>query len=158
MLKLLRLKDKYLDIINYKDSEIINLSLKVDFKNETMKMVKNDLDSIIYNINEFGDRKMVLEALRKLKILINNNIEKENYSDKIELVKGNFNHRLELKYKNLSENDKKLASLLRINLSSKQIAEVLNINVGSVEVKRVRLRKKMNISNKMKLSEAINSL
>jgi AraC family chitin signaling transcriptional activator len=44
---------------------------------------------------------------------------------------------------------------LRLNLSSKEIAPLLNISHRSVEVKRYRLRKKMNLPRDLNLTSYI---
>lgn len=58
----------------------------------------------------------------------------------------------------LSANDLKFCAYLRLNLSSKEIAPLLNISVKSVEVRRSRLRKKMNLSRETNLIEHILSI
>ena len=58
----------------------------------------------------------------------------------------------------LSANDLRLCAYLRLNLSSKEIAPLLNISVRSVEVKRYRLRKKMNLLREDGLTEYIMDL
>jgi AraC family chitin signaling transcriptional activator len=40
-----------------------------------------------------------------------------------------------------------LCAYLRLNLSSKEIASLLNITSKSVEIKRYRLRKRMNLEH-----------
>jgi DNA-binding CsgD family transcriptional regulator len=47
---------------------------------------------------------------------------------------------------------------LRLNLSSKEIAPLLNISVRSVEVKRYRLRKKMDLAHESNLADYILNL
>ena len=63
--------------------------------------------------------------------------------------------KLETKHPNLTPNDLKLCAYLRLNLSSKEIAPLLNISPRSVEVKRYRLRKKMNLLPKSSLANYI---
>lgn len=58
----------------------------------------------------------------------------------------------------LTRNDLKLCAYLRLNLSSKEIAPLLNISVHSVEIKRYRLRKKMNLSKGKGIVEYIMTL
>jgi len=48
---------------------------------------------------------------------------------------------------NLTPNDLRFCTYLRLNLSSKEIAPLLNISTRSVEIKRYRLRKKINLSH-----------
>ena len=45
----------------------------------------------------------------------------------------------------LTPSDLKLCAYLRLNLSSKEIAPMLHISIRSVEIKRYRLRKKINL-------------
>ena len=47
----------------------------------------------------------------------------------------------------LTPNDLRLCAYLRLNLSSKEIASLLNISPKSVEIKRYRLRKRMNLEH-----------
>ena len=58
-----------------------------------------------------------------------------------------------MNYPNLTPSDVKLAAYLRMNLSTKEIAHLLNITNRSVELKRYRLRKKMNLETEINLGE-----
>ena len=58
----------------------------------------------------------------------------------------------------LTSNDLKLCAYLRLNLSSKEIAPLLNISIHSVEIKRYRLRKKMNLTRSQGIVEYIMTL
>ncbi|MDP3352671.1 MAG: LuxR C-terminal-related transcriptional regulator, partial [Flavobacteriaceae bacterium] len=51
----------------------------------------------------------------------------------------------------LTPHDLRLCAYLRLNLSSKEIAPLLNISIRSVEIKRYRLRKKMDLSHNLSL-------
>ena len=55
----------------------------------------------------------------------------------------------------LTPNDLRLCAYLRLNLSSKEIAPLLNISPRSVEIKRYRLRKKMDLPHEKSLVEYI---
>ena len=79
--------------------------------------------------------------------LINKNL---NTTDDWKLFEEAFNNadkdflkNLKQKHPELTSNDLRLCTYLRLNLSSKEIAPLLNISSRSVEVKRYRLRKKM---------------
>lgn len=58
----------------------------------------------------------------------------------------------------LTSSDLKLCAYLRLNLTSKEIAPLLNISVKSVEIKRYRLRKKMNLDRNENLTDYILSI
>ncbi len=66
-----------------------------------------------------------------------------------------FFKKMKTKHPELTSNDLKLCAYLRLNLSSKEIAPLLNISVKSVEIKRYRLRKKMNLDRNINLTDYI---
>ncbi|MGB6268799.1 MAG: LuxR C-terminal-related transcriptional regulator, partial [Olleya sp.] len=72
-----------------------------------------------------------------------------NNADKDFLKKVKSRHVL------LTSNDLRLCAYLRLNLSSKEIAPLLNISPRSVEVKRYRLRKKMELEHDVNLTDYI---
>jgi DNA-binding CsgD family transcriptional regulator len=59
------------------------------------------------------------------------------------------------KHNSLTPNDLRLSAYLRLNLSSKEIAPLFNISTKSVEVKRYRLRKKMDLPREIGLTDYI---
>ena len=63
--------------------------------------------------------------------------------------------RVKTLHPSITPNDLRLCAYLRLNLSSKEIAPLLNISHKSVEVKRYRLRKKMNLDHDQSLSNYI---
>ena len=66
-----------------------------------------------------------------------------------------FFKKVKTRHPELTSNDLKLCAYLRLNLSSKEIAPLLNISVKSVEIKRYRLRKKMDLGREVNLTEYI---
>jgi FixJ family two-component response regulator len=64
-----------------------------------------------------------------------------------------FINRLKSTYPHLTQSDLKLCAYLRLNISSKEIAHLLNISLRGVEVRRYRLRKRINISTEENLYE-----
>lgn len=69
-----------------------------------------------------------------------------------------FFKKLSDKYPMLTNTDKKLCAMLKMNMSSKEIAELTNISVRSVELSRYRLRKKIGLEREDNLTEWIHSV
>ncbi len=166
--KLLKRKEKELEIKQLENEQQLmhfkNLDLQkdIDSKNRelglsTMNLIKrNELLGTIKKelgtSKNTGDVKKVIE-------LINNNL---NTSDDWKLFEEAFKNtdkgfmkKLKSEHSNLTSNDLRLCTYLRLNLSSKEIAPLLNISIRSVEVKRYRLRKKMNLPHEASLSSYI---
>ncbi|MGM9758865.1 MAG: transcriptional regulator [Parabacteroides sp.] len=59
----------------------------------------------------------------------------------------NFIDRLRQQYTDLTSGDLRICCLLRMNLSTKEIASLLNISVRAIELRRYRLRKRLNLDN-----------
>ena len=118
-----------------KKSEFLN-SIKSELKSKnTDDNIKSVIKIIDKNINNTDDWKFFQEAF--------NNADKD------------FLQKLKNKHSVLTPNDLKLCAYLRLNLSSKEIAPLLNISARSVEVKRYRLRKKMNLPHETSLASYI---
>jgi len=139
--------------LDEKRNELVTYSLNIGEQRQY-------LDTIYKSIQEALDTP---EIERKNAILKNELIElkqKMSFSsevDKIyqqaEQVHNDFMERLNNQFPDLSTQEKRLMVLLRIGLSSKEIAPLLNISMKSVEISRYRLRKKLNLDNKINLVE-----
>jgi DNA-binding CsgD family transcriptional regulator len=137
--------------IKSKGKELANSTLSLVKKNELLNQIKDALKNVTTKTD-------VANVLR----LIDANIEKE---DDWELLKSAFNNvdkdfmkALHEKHDNLTHNDLRLCTYLRLNLSSKEIAQLLNISTKSVEVKRYRLRKKLDLAHEQSLTDYIMNL
>ena len=67
-------------------------------------------------------------------------------------------NRLLKKHPDLTPGDKKLALLLRVDLSTKDIALLLGSNPKSVNMSRYRLRKSLNLDNGDNLIDYLQSI
>jgi len=144
--------------IEFKEKEQKKIALSIIRKNEILSKLKLEIE----RIKSKPEKSLKFSDLNTLKVLIldNLNLEKERKSLDIYIKELNntFFQNLERKYPGLTNNEKKLCSLLRLKLSSKEIASILNITPKSVEVNRYRLRKKMKIGKDEKLSKLIRKL
>jgi ligand-binding sensor domain-containing protein/DNA-binding CsgD family transcriptional regulator len=165
---LLKQKEKELEIKQLENEQQVmyfkNLDLQKDIESKNrelgmsaMNLVKrNELLGTIKK--ELGGAKN-LDDVSKVVRLINKNL---NTTDDWKLFEEAFNNtdknfikKLKTNHPNLTSNDLRLCTYLRLNLSSKEIAPLLNISLRSVEVKRYRLRKKMNLPHEASLTNYI---
>ena len=143
------------------------LSQEFDAKNKelavsTMSLIKkNELLSLIKE-----DLKKTSEDNRSIKSVIttiNKNITEEDntwnvFKEAFDNADKDFLKKVKLAHPSLTPNDLRLCAYLRLNLSSKEVAPLLNISVRSVEIKRYRLRKKMDLPHEQGLVEYILSI
>ncbi|NJW52126.1 helix-turn-helix and ligand-binding sensor domain-containing protein [Salinimicrobium oceani] len=113
-------------------------TLKEDLKGADNPEVKKVIKTIDRELREEDNWKMFKEAFK--------NADKE------------FFEKIKSRHPELTSNDLRLCAYLRLNLTSKEIAPLVNISVKSVEIKRYRLRKKMNLPRETNLTDYIMSL
>jgi DNA-binding CsgD family transcriptional regulator len=109
-------------------------------KNEFLNELKKKLTSA----NSEDDIQKVISVINK------NIAEKDNwklFKEAFDNADKDFLQSVKEAHPNLTSNDLKLCAYLRLNLSSKEIAPLLNISVRSVEIKRYRLRKKIDLDH-----------
>ena len=145
--KIIELRNNNLSAdIDARNRELAIATMNMTKKNETLNAIKDELSHlkdasgirsvmkvIDQNLNTKGDWKSFEEAF--------------NHADK------DFFKKLKETHPMLTSNDLRLCVYLRMNLSSKEIAPLLNISNRSVEIKRYRLRKKININRDINLNE-----
>lgn len=73
----------------------------------------------------------------------------------VDKVSSDFIFKLSQKYPNLTKNEQRLASLLRIGLSSKEIATITSSQPKTIDMARYRLRKKMNLDSEESLHSCL---
>lgn len=126
-------------------TDIIN-SILTDLKQVKRKAVKKETQQAIDYI------------LVSLQRDLNSNVWKE-FEVSFEQVHESFCKALNLKHPDLSPKDRRLCSLLYLDLTSKEIALITGQSFKSIENARTRLRKKLNLTNeKVNLSNYMNSL
>jgi ligand-binding sensor domain-containing protein/DNA-binding CsgD family transcriptional regulator len=140
--KLIRLKNEKLqNDIESKNRELAVATLSTLKRNEFLNSIKKELSALE---NEPKAAKLIKTINKKL----NSNDEWEYFEKAFENADQDFFKKLKTVHPSLTNNDLKLCAYLRLNLSSKEIAPLLNISVHSVEIKRYRLRKKMELTRK----------
>ena len=141
--------------LDNKQTELINFALAIIQKNtflDELKQMVNEVKSITRETES-------LAKLNQLSVSINQHIaldkNRKLFQMQLEEANRDFYFRLNNQFPQLTEKERKLSSYIRLNLSSKEIASLLNINEKSVEINRYRLRKKLGLDSKTKLSDFI---
>lgn len=151
-------KNKLEKEIEDKRKEQKKIALGIIQKNEILNKVKQEIE----DLKSKPEGSIKHSDLNSLKVMIidNLNLDKERKSldNYLKELNDHFFINLDNKFPGLTDNEKKLCSLLRLKLTSKEIASILNISPKSVEVNRYRLKKKMNLGPDDKLIKVIRKL
>lgn len=153
--ELMRIKNQQLEQdYESKNRELAASTMSLIKKNELLAMIKDDLKNSTENSQNRNIKSVITS--------INKNINEEDtwnvFAEAFNNADNNFLKNIKQVHTSLTPNDLRLCAYLRLNLSSKEIAPLLNISVRSVEIKRYRLRKKMDLPHEQGLVEYILSV
>ena len=149
---LMKLKNEKLkQEIEGKNRELAVSTMSIIKKNEFLNAIKDQLKAAD-NVTQI---KSVIKTIDKN---INNEDDWKFFETAFNNADKDFLKKIKELHPDLTSNDLRLCAYLRLNLSSKEIAPLLNISVKSVEVKRYRLRKKMELPHENSLTEHILSI
>ena len=154
--QLMKLRNDQLSLdVDAKNKELAFSTMSLLKKDELLSVIKEDLKKTADDGNKSMSIKSVISTITKN---INNEDSWNIFKDAFDTVDKDFLKKLKTMHPLLTPNDLRLCAYLRLNLSSKEIAPLLNISVRSVEIKRYRLRKKMNLNHENGLAEYILSV
>ena len=153
--KLINVETSLGNELKYKQNEMVTMAMNIIHKNSFLDDLKKEVIKIKKGVS---DQKTLMK-LNNLSLMITQDLsidrDREKFQMHINEQNSNFIHRLEESFPVLTANEKRLCSMLRLNLSSKEIASVLNISPKSVEMNRYRLRKKLKVDPKLGLADFI---
>lgn len=124
-------------------------------KNEFIESIKEELNEVKQKGSNRETKKALEKVVKEIDVTLRLEQDWEQFQYHFEKVHGNFLTRLRADYPDLSPNEQKLCTFLRLNLSTKEIANLLSISPRGVEVARYRLRKKLNLERGDNLSKFI---
>ena len=153
--QLMKLRNEQLSQdVDSKSRELAVSTMSLIKKNELLTLIKEDLKK---TSDDGGSR-----SIKSVITTINKNISDEDtwavFKEAFDTADKDFLKKVKTAHSSLTPNDLRLCAYLRLNLSSKEIAPLLNISVRSVEIKRYRLRKKMELPHEQGLVEYILSI
>jgi DNA-binding CsgD family transcriptional regulator len=140
-----------LDVEN-KNRELAISTMSIIKKNEFLSKIKSDLKPFKSN------DKLVRRVINTIDRNLNNNDDWEFFEEAFNNADKDFFKKLKNSHSGLTPNELKLCAYLRLNLTSKEIAPLFNISPKSVEIKRYRLRKKMDLERNQSLTNYILSI
>lgn len=150
--------------------ENVKLSMELKERNARLTSVAiNDItvNNILKNIENALDQAAsessdIKNAIRPVKKLVNNYYRENGSWSAFEAyfngIYDGFLDRLKATYPQLSQNEIKICSYIRMGMSTKEIASLMNIEVISAESARYRLRKNMGLSRPESLTETISKI
>ncbi len=154
--EIIKLENEKLELdISSKNKELASTTMNLIDKNQLLSGLKTDLEQALNKEDQKLTKRSLKEMIKKIDYSLSHDDEWERFQQYFDDVHGDFSQRLRKTFENLSPQEVKLSTYLRMNLSTKEIAQLMNITSRGVEIARYRLRKKLNLSREINLTEFI---
>ena len=146
--------------IEMKKQEVRNVALSMVEQKEYLE----SLNSIVKKLSKTKDereRDMLIAELKvslRQRLSYDRDVDSQYFAAQAENIHEDFNAKLLDNFPELTQQETRLATLLRLGFSSKYIATLLNITPKSVEISRYRLRQKLGLSKGDNLVNFIKSI
>ncbi len=142
--------------VEFKNKEIMNFAVQITQRNELMEKLDEQVGEI--RGKHAYDPRDLQQVADLVKVNLNLSRQREDFHSHVESVYDTFFNKLEERFPDLSESEKRLSALLRINLSSKEIASIVNISPKSVDMNRYRLRKKLGLDSEENIQQFLRQI
>lgn len=141
--------------LNFKNRELISASLHIGHKNTLLSKVEREIQKVVEKMNDTDTSSHLRQIIKVIKSEDATDKEIRQFSKLFNEVHPGFMDRMKAKYPDLSGNDLKMCSYIRMNMSTKEIAAITNMTIRGVEGRRYRLRKKLNLGTDVDLTSFI---
>ncbi len=152
--KLVKIRNEQLKSeLSNKSRELASTALNIVNKNELLQNISHEVNKL----QDAEGNRLPERQLKKIQKIILDGMSPQTdwelFENSFNETNANYFKKLKEDYPELTPNDMKLCAYLRMNMSSKEIASLLNITVRGVELRRYRLRKKLNMDPDKNLVE-----
>ena len=151
-------KEHLINLLDLRRDEVRDVTEKLTDQREFMQELYNSILQAKNTADTNAKDAILHESLSRISLRLNFSDERNEINNKVEELHKDFSIRLKSKYPQLSQQECKLAALLRLEFPTKYIATVLNISPKSVEVERHRLRQKFGLNRQTKLTDFIKTI
>ncbi|WP_298238013.1 tetratricopeptide repeat protein [uncultured Algibacter sp.] len=142
--------------IEFKKKELASQTLHLVQKSTFLQELKENLEKIKKSPELFK-----IEFRRLVMLLKKESAEDKDwevFKSYFSEVHNNFDNKLKNLSQDITEKEIRLASFLRMNLSTKEIASMLNVLPESVLKSKYRLKKKLNLNKETDLNAFLNTM
>ncbi|NBW35490.1 MAG: hypothetical protein EBR30_10825 [Cytophagia bacterium] len=129
--------------LDKRNKDLHEQALKMIYMNNSFMEIEESLKRLHFQSPDSA--KDIRQLLSNLQL--NKTLEKEwdNFNRYFGTVHGNFFNKINAEFPELTTSEKRLASLIKMNLTNREIASILNIESTSVKIAKYRLKKKLNL-------------
>jgi DNA-binding NarL/FixJ family response regulator len=146
--------------VEMKRQEVMNVALSIVEQREYLESL-NEMVSSLAKTEDPAEKERLISELNvslKQRLSHDREVDSQYFYAQAESLHEDFNAKLSENFPDLTPQEKRLATLLRLGFSSKYIATLMNITPKSVEISRYRLRQKLGLDKGTNLVNFIKSI
>ena len=146
--------------IEMKKQEVMNVALSIVEQREFLESLSSTVKKLEKAEDDKERDRLISELSSSIKqrLSYEGDVDSQYFYAQAESLHEDFYAKLSENFPNLTHQEKRLATLLRLGFSSKYIATLMNITPKSVEISRYRLRQKLGLSKGDNLVNFIKSI
>lgn len=146
--------------LEQKRQEVVNVALSIVEQKEYLESLNSIVKKLSRSESEDERNALIGELGSSLKqrISYDRDVDSQYFYAQAESLHEDFNAKLSESFPTLTQQERRLATLLRLGFSSKYIATLMNITPKSVEISRYRLRQKLGLAKGDNLVNFIKSI
>ena len=148
------------DAVEQKRQEVMNVALSIVEQREFLESMDDMVSRLVKTDDPKEKDKLIADVSSALKqrLSYDRDVDSQYFYAQAETLHEDFNAKLSENFPNMTQQEKRLATLLRLGFSSKYIATLMNITPKSVEISRYRLRQKLGLAKGDNLVNFIKSI
>ena len=146
--------------IEMKRQEVMNVALGIVEQREFLESLSDTVKRMAKtdDLKEKDSLVAELGSAIQQRLSYESDVDSQYFYAQAESLHEDFSAKLSENFPNLTQQEKRLATLLRLGFSSKYIASLMNITTKSVEISRYRLRQKLGLGKGDNLVNFIKSI
>jgi DNA-binding NarL/FixJ family response regulator len=146
--------------VEMKRQEVMNVALSIVEQKEYLQSLNEIVNKLATSTDEKEREGYISDLSNSLRqrLSYDSDVDSQYFYAQAEYLHEDFNAKLSENFPDLTPQERRLATLLRLGFSSKYIATLMNITVKSVEISRYRLRQKLGLGKGDNLVNFIKSI
>jgi len=153
-----KLKNKqFVKEMKLKKQALVSYALKITQKNQLLYNLKENLSKI--ELKETNDLKVLQkEVTATITHSVHNDKDWEQFEVYFNDIYQGFYERLKQQFPDLTDNDLRICTLVKLRFTLKEISNLLFSSVETIKSTRYRIRKKLNLQQEQNLSDFLNKV
>ena len=146
--------------VEVKQQEVMNVALSIVEQKEYLQSLNEIVKKLSKAKDETEKDGLIAELGSSLRqrLSYDRDVDSQYFYAQAESLHEDFNAKLTENFPDLTQQERRLATLLRLGFSSKYIATLMGITPKSVEISRYRLRQKLGLAKGDNLVNFIKSI